>query len=81
MLQGGPAGLLGLVMGGGLQRLQAAHGRDVRLLDELGDQSQLASCPHDDLPAAFPTGETGFDKFYTVAVQEKPADLLELVVE
>ena len=41
----------------------------------------LANCPHDDLPKQLPVSETGFDKSLTLLVQEKPSDILDLVVE
>ena len=58
-----------------------AKERDSRLFDELGDVSSLASCQHDDLPSSLPIAEEGFDKSYTLLVQEKPSDSLEFVVE
>jgi len=50
-------------------------------LDGLGDTSLMGSCPHDDLPSELPISETGFDKTYTLLVQAKPSDTLDLVVE
>jgi hypothetical protein len=54
---------------------------DGKFLDELGDPKTLASCVHDDLPTQLPRSETGFDKSYTLLVQSKPSDILDLVVE
>jgi len=77
----GPLDFMSLMFGGGLGKLVAEQERDVRLLDEVGDQSQLASCVHDDLPASLPVGGTGFDSAFKLLVQTKPSDTLDLVVE
>lgn len=77
----GPMDFMSLMFGGGLGNLIGAHVRDVALLDEVGDQSQLTSCLHDDLPAHLPVGGTGFDAAYKLLVQTKPSDTLDLVVE
>lgn len=57
----GPMDFMALMFGGGLGKLVEEQERDVALLDEVGDQSQLASCIHDDLPGHLPVGGTGFD--------------------
>jgi len=80
-IQGGVGSLVSLLVGGGLQRLTKQLELDGRFLDELGDPRILASCPHDDLPRNLPHAEAGFDKSLTLLVQEKPADVLDLVVE
>ena len=72
---------MSLMFGGGLEKAVDDQERDARLLDEVGDQSQLASCVHDDLPRSLPVGGTGFDKAFRLLVQAKPADVLDLVVE
>jgi hypothetical protein len=77
----GATSLMALLAGGGLEKLVKQHDRDGRLLDELGDPSLLANCPHDDLPAALPRSETGFDRSFTLLVQEKPHDVLDLVID
>jgi len=51
------------------------------LLDEIGDQGQLNSCIHDDLPGQLPVGGTGFDQAFKLLVQTKPSDTFDLVVE
>ena len=70
-----------ILFSGGLQKMTQQRDFDRKLLDQLGDVSALASCPHDDLPGSFPVSEDGFDVSYTLLVQEKPADVLDLVVE
>jgi len=40
----------------------------------------FGSCPHDDLPYDLPVSESGFDRYYNLLIQEKPADNLDLVV-
>lgn len=80
-LEGGALGLLSLLSGGGLAEMAAQQALDSRMLDELGDPLLLESCPHDDLPASLPETESGFDRTFSLLVQEKPADHLALVVE
>jgi hypothetical protein len=72
---------MGLLAGGGLEKLQSQVQLDGKFLDELGDTGTLANCMHDDLPRQLPRSETGFDKSFTLLVQLKPADILDLVVE
>jgi hypothetical protein len=40
-----------LMFGGGIGKLIQQQVRDTNLLDEIGDQSQLSTCIHDDLPS------------------------------
>ena len=77
----GATNIMTLLAGGGLDKIVKQHDRDSRLLDELGDPSLLANCPHDDLPATLPRSETGFDRSFTLLVQEKPSDVLDLVID
>lgn len=76
----GPA-LTALVASGGLGKLQELRQRDSRLLDELGDPALLATCTHDDLVSELPRSENGFDRSFTLLVQQKPSDFLDLVIE
>lgn len=69
------------MFGGGIGKLVEEQARDSSLLDEVGDQSQLSSCVHDDLPPQLPIGETGFDQQYKILVQMKPSDTMDLVIE
>ena len=55
--------------------------RDGMLLDEIGNIEWLGNCPHDDLPSQLPASESGFDKALRLRVQEKPADILDIVVD
>jgi len=80
-LDAGAGGLMSLLAGGGLQKLVLQQERDSKLLDELGDPGLLATCPHDDLVSQLPHSENGFDRSFTLLVQEKPADVLDLVIE
>jgi hypothetical protein len=80
-LEGGPLGLLGLLLGGGLGKMARQAERDTRLLDELGATNWLENCRHDDLPRHLPASEGGFDKALRLLVQEKPADILDVIVE
>ena len=58
------------------------HEKDVAVLSEFGDvANMLGSCIHDDLPSSFPHSESGFDKAFILKVQEKPADVIDIVVE
>jgi len=81
LLPGGPTGLFSLLAGGGLKKMSEERERDSKLLDELGDPHLLANCPHDDLPGKFPISEIGFDESLKLLVKEKPADILDLIVE
>ena len=45
------------------------HEKDLKILDEIGEQTDIMVCEHDDLPTkGLPIGETGFDKSYTLLV-------------
>jgi len=76
----GPLDFMSLMFGG-LGGLMDGAARDERLLSEVGDQAQLFSCVHDDLPAKLPVGGTGFDEAFKLLVQAKPSDSLDLVIE
>jgi len=79
-MQASPLGLLGLMLGGGLAKIAKQRQMDSMLLNELGDTRTFGSCLHDDLPYVLPITESGFDESYDLLVQEKPSDILELVV-
>jgi hypothetical protein len=44
------------------------NNKDEQFVENVGDQRQLASCMHDDLPAGLPIGGTGFDMAYKLLV-------------
>jgi hypothetical protein len=55
-------------------------GMNAKLLDELGETNFIESCPHDELKP-FPISEIGFERDLTLLVQQKPHDMLDLVIE
>ena len=79
-VMGGPFGLLALMVSGGLQKMAMQHEMDNNLLSEMGGSS-FKSCQFDDVPLELPVSESGFDESFTFVVQEKPYDLIDLVVE
>lgn len=80
-IQGGPMGLLGLLFGGGMSKIAQQVERDAKIIDEMGDTHWLGNCEHDDLPSHLPISEAGFDKALRLLVQEKPSDMIDLVIE
>jgi hypothetical protein len=65
-LVGGALGLLALLAGDGLGSIQRQADLDSKFLDEVGEASLLADCQYDDLPAALPQVEAGFDRSFTL---------------